>query len=50
MEELVKRPRNEAGEKILELAETEDGVICWIRGKKYVLQPVAEAGQAGGAA
>ena len=34
--------RNEAGEKILELAETEDGVICWIRGKKYVLQPAAE--------
>lgn len=40
--------RNEAGEKILELAETEDGVICWIRGRKYVLQP--DASQAGGAA
>ena len=26
------------GEKILELTETEDGVICIIRGKKYVLK------------
>ena len=40
--------RNEAGERILEIAETEDGVICWIRGKKYILQPAADA-QAGGA-
>jgi hypothetical protein len=30
---------DEAGEKVLELVETEDGVVCWIRGKKYVLKP-----------
>ena len=30
---------DEEGEKILELVETEDGVVCWIRGKKYVLKP-----------
>jgi len=29
---------DEDGEKILDLSETEDGVICWIRGKKYVLK------------
>jgi len=29
------------GEKILELSETEDGVVCWIRGKKYVLKDAA---------
>ncbi len=40
--------RNEAGERILELAETEDGIICWIRGKKYILQPEPEA-RSGGA-
>lgn len=28
----------EDGERILELAETEQGVICWIRGKKYILK------------
>lgn len=39
--------RNEAGERILELAETEDGVICWIRGRKYILQP--DPAEAGGA-
>lgn len=39
--------RNEAGERILELAETEDGVICWIRGRKYVLQPAQDGTQAG---
>ena len=33
---------DEAGEKILDLAETEQGVICWIRGKKYVLKPETE--------
>ena len=33
---------DEAGEKILELVETEEGVVCWIRGKKYVLKPEAE--------
>jgi len=26
------------GEKILELSETDEGVVCWIRGKKYVLK------------
>ena len=30
---------DEEGERILELAETEEGVVCWIRGKKYVLKP-----------
>lgn len=29
---------DEAGEKIFELVETGDGVVCWIRGKKYVLK------------
>ena len=33
---------DEEGEKILELVETEDGVVCWIRGKKYVLKPESE--------
>ena len=32
---------DDAGEKILELSETEDGVVCWIRGKKYVLKEAA---------
>ena len=27
-----------SGEKILELSETDDGIVCWIRGKKYVLK------------
>ena len=27
-----------SGEQILDLSETEDGVVCWIRGKKYVLK------------
>ena len=30
-----------AGEKILELFETEEGVVCWIRGKKYALKEAA---------
>jgi len=30
------------GEKILELFETEEGMVCWIRGKKYALKPTAE--------
>src|SRR3990172_4180632 len=29
---------DEEGEKILEISETEEGVVCWIRGKKYVLK------------
>ncbi|HWP84970.1 MAG TPA: SRPBCC family protein [Terriglobia bacterium] len=28
----------EQGERLLELSETEEGVVCWIRGKKYVLK------------
>ena len=28
---------DEEGERILEISETEDGVVCWIRGKKYIL-------------
>ena len=35
---------DESGERILDLVETEQGVICWIRGKKYVLQEDAKAG------
>jgi ribosome-associated toxin RatA of RatAB toxin-antitoxin module len=34
---------DEAGEKILEISETEDGVVCWIRGKKYVLKEESAA-------
>ena len=30
------------GAKIFELVETGDGVVCWIRGKKYVLKPESE--------
>lgn len=33
---------DEGGEKIFELIETGDGVVCWIRGKKYVLKPEGE--------
>jgi len=33
---------DEEGEKILELVETDEGVVCWIRGKKYVLKPESE--------
>jgi len=33
---------DEEGEKILELVETGDGVVCWIRGKKYVLRQELE--------
>lgn len=35
----------EEGEKILELAETEEGIVCWIRGKKFVLRPASEGGR-----
>jgi hypothetical protein len=34
--------RDEEGEKVFELVETGDGVVCWIRGKKYVLKPESE--------
>ncbi len=30
------------GEKIIELSETEQGLVCWIRGKKYILTPAPE--------
>ena len=33
---------DEDGEKILEIAETSEGLICWMRGKKYILTPVPE--------
>ena len=29
------------GEKILELSETDEGLVCWLRGKKYILNPAA---------
>ena len=32
---------DEEGERIFELAETDEGVVCWIRGKKYVLKQEA---------
>jgi len=31
--------QDEEGEKILEVIETEDGLVCWLRGKKYTLTP-----------
>ena len=34
---------DEKGERILELMETEDGMVCWLRGKKYTMKPVSEA-------
>ncbi|MND05905.1 hypothetical protein D3C83_269640 [compost metagenome] len=34
---------DESGDRILELMETEEGVVCWIRGKKYVLQEDGKA-------
>ncbi len=33
---------DQEGEKIIELAETEQGLVCWIRGKKYTLTPAPE--------
>ena len=33
---------DEDGEKILEIAETSEGLMCWIRGKKYILTPAPE--------
>jgi ribosome-associated toxin RatA of RatAB toxin-antitoxin module len=33
---------DEEGEKIFELVETGDGIVCWVRGKKYVLKPESE--------
>lgn len=32
----------EGGEKILDLVETSQGLVCWIRGKKYVMTPAPE--------
>jgi ribosome-associated toxin RatA of RatAB toxin-antitoxin module len=34
--------RDEKGEKILELMETEEGMVCWLRGKKYTMKLVSE--------
>ena len=34
---------NAQGEKILELSETDEGLVCWLRGKKYILNPAGEA-------
>ena len=31
------------GENLFELWETDKGLVCWIRGRKYVLTPVDEA-------
>jgi hypothetical protein len=33
---------SEEGEKIFELSETEQGLVCWLRGKKYILTPAPE--------
>ena len=30
------------GEKILEIAETSEGLVCWMQGKKYLLTPASE--------
>ena len=30
------------GEKILELSETDEGLVCWLRGKKYIFNPATE--------
>src|SRR4051812_47166228 len=30
------------GEKIFEIAETTDGLVCWMQGKKYALTPLPE--------
>ncbi len=30
------------GERIIELTETEQGLVCWIKGKKYFLTPAPE--------
>jgi len=32
----------EDGEKILEISETAEGLICWMQGKKYRLTPASE--------
>jgi len=35
----------DGGEKVVEIAETEEGLVCWLRGKKYILQPAPEGKQ-----
>jgi ribosome-associated toxin RatA of RatAB toxin-antitoxin module len=35
----------EGGEKIIEILEGEEGLVCWIRDKKYILQPAPEGKQ-----
>jgi ribosome-associated toxin RatA of RatAB toxin-antitoxin module len=34
---------DEEGEKILEVSETPEGLVCWLRGKKYILSPAPDA-------
>ena len=36
------------GEKIIDLMETPDGLILWLRGKKYLCQPAPEEATGGG--
>jgi ribosome-associated toxin RatA of RatAB toxin-antitoxin module len=36
---------SEGGELIVEIAETEEGLFCWLKGKKYILQPAPEGKQ-----
>ena len=33
------------GEKIIEILEGDEGLVCWIRGKKYVMQAAPEGKQ-----
>jgi len=33
---------DQGGEKLIEIAETEQGLVCWLRGKKYNLTPAPE--------
>ena len=35
-------PADAEGERILEITETQDGLTCWIQGKKFKLVPAAE--------
>ena len=30
------------GEKILEVLETDEGLVCWLRGQKYTLNPATD--------
>ncbi len=33
--------QDEKGETVLELMETEQGLVCWLRGKKYTMTPAS---------